>query len=76
MKNIKKYKIIRINEPDFGCEGLPDGEILKDDVLVEDENGEQSVVKIGDALLYALELDEGDLCLIDSEGNISKFCEN
>ncbi|MBQ3692769.1 MAG: hypothetical protein II931_05565 [Clostridia bacterium] len=72
MSNIKKYKIIRIDEPDFGCEGLPDGETLKDDVLVEDEQGERSVIKIGDALLYMLELDEGDYCLIDDNGNIGK----
>ena len=68
MSNVKKYKIIRIDEPDFGCEGLPDDDILKDDVLVEDENGVQSVVKISDKLLYHLELNEGDYCLIDYKG--------
>ena len=26
---MEKYRIIRIDEADFGCEGLPDGEILK-----------------------------------------------
>ena len=69
----EKYKIIRIDEPDFGCEGLPDGEILTDDVLVEDMNGNRKTVKIGDALLYTLELNEGDYCLIDKNGSISKY---
>lgn len=70
MSNAKKCKIIRIDEPDFGCEGLPDDEIVIDDVLVEDENGVQSVVKIGDTLLYILELNEGDYCLIDDKGQL------
>lgn len=69
----EKYKIIRIDEPDFGCEGLPDGEVLKDDVLVEDTDGNRKTIKIGDALLYTLNLDEGDYCLIDDSGAVSKY---
>ena len=71
-KNLK-YKIIRIDEPDFGCEGLPDGEILKDDLLVEDEHGNKTILKISDALLYSLALNEGDYCCIDENNNIYKL---
>lgn len=69
---MEKYKIIRIDEADFGCEGLPDGEILKDDVVVEDERGQTKTMQISDALLYRLELDEGDVFSIDDAGNIAK----
>lgn len=31
MDNI--YTVIRIDEPDFGCEGLPDGAVYKDIVM-------------------------------------------
>ena len=65
-----KYKIITIYEPDFGCEGLPDGEILKDDVVVEDETGNRQTIKIGDALLYSLDLNEGDFFTMDDKNNI------
>ena len=34
MDNI--YTVIRIDEPDFGCEGLPDGAVYKDIVRIKD----------------------------------------
>ena len=38
---MKRYKIVRIDEADYGCEGRPDGEEAMDSVWLEDENGER-----------------------------------
>lgn len=56
----KKYTIIRIYEPDFGCEGLQEGQKRMDDVILEDENGNQITIQIADEELYANNLNEGD----------------
>ncbi len=55
-----RYKIIRILEPDFGCEGRPDGYEQVDDVIVEDEKGHQKTLQLKDQELYDRHLDEGD----------------
>ncbi len=67
------YKIIRIDEADFGCEGVPDGQPVKDEVTIETQSGSQFIMQIEDALLYKLDLNEGDSFSIDGEGNISKI---
>lgn len=67
------FKIIRIDEPDFGCEGLPDGQTLKDEVTIETESGNQYIMHIEDALLYQLELNEGDSFVVGENGDISKL---
>ena len=56
---MKKYTIVRIDEPDFGCEGLPEGCVRKDQVWFEDELGERKMLEVADALLYEKELTEG-----------------
>ena len=66
------FKIIRIDEPDFGCEGLPDGQALKDEVTIETQSGTQYIMHIEDALLYELELNEGDSFAVGENGDISK----
>ncbi len=67
------FKIIRIDEPDFGCEGLPDGQPLKDEVTIETESGNQYIMHIEDALLYKLELNEGDSFFVGENGDIEKY---
>ena len=69
---MEKYKIIRIDECDYGCEGIPDGQPLKDEVTIETESGNQFIMQIEDALLYKLNLNEGDSFTIDGSGNLSK----
>lgn len=54
-----RYKIIEILEPDFGCEGRPEGYVQVDDVVVEDDLGSQHILKMEDAKLYELKLDVG-----------------
>ena len=37
-----RYKVIKIDEPDYGCEGLPEGAVRKDMVtLFSTDTGEQ-----------------------------------
>lgn len=60
-----KYKIITIYEPDFGCEGRPDGYEQIDDVLIEDKEGHQKILKMKDQELYDLKLDEGSIIELD-----------
>ena len=54
-----RYKIVEILEPDFGCEGRPDGYVQVDDVVVEDSLGKRHILKMKDATLYDLKLDAG-----------------
>ncbi|MCI6653464.1 MAG: hypothetical protein MSH11_08685 [Ruminococcus sp.] len=53
------YKVVDIIEPDFGCEGIPDGEILKDDVVLISQNGERITLKAEDEMLYKEGIDVG-----------------
>lgn len=66
------YKVIDIIEPDFGCEGLPDGQELCCEVLLENqESGERITVKVPDALLYEKEI-VADCFVTYENGSIEK----
>ncbi len=66
------YKVIEIIEPDFGCEGLPDGQEPMCDVVLEKNNGEKETVRVADGELYAKKITEG--CSIEfREGCIVKL---
>ena len=69
------YKIIKINEPDFGCEGLPEGAVRMDEVYLQDARGETSIVEIPDAFLYEMQIDEGDDIAMDAQGVWCKVSE-
>lgn len=62
------YKIVRIDEEDFGCEGRPEGQMPMVRVLVEADTGETSVVMMEDSLMYTRELDVGGLAVIGMDG--------
>ena len=54
------YHVTRIEEPDFGCEGRPEGQEVKDKVfLKEGTTGEETIVFMEDKLLYDRDIDEG-----------------
>ncbi len=54
------YIVKEILEPDFGCEGLPDGQELCCEVILESgESGETLTVKAPDAELYEKGIDVG-----------------
>lgn len=69
MDNI--YTVIRIDKPDFGCEGLPDGAVYKDIVRIKDSSGNEKQLEIADAYLYENDINEGDSVII-SDGSIVK----
>lgn len=65
---METYTVLRIEEPDFGCEGRPDGEEPVDRVLLKKSSGEEFFIKEKDALLYEMDINEGDdVYLIEGE---------
>lgn len=56
------YKVMDIIEPDFGCEGLPDGEEYCVDVVLQNlDKAETITVNIPDAELYKKEINTGSV---------------
>ena len=70
---MKRYKIVRIDEADYGLEGRPDGEDLMDSVWLEDENGERQFVRASDRMLYDRYLDEGSLVTIHEKHQLTAW---
>lgn len=66
---LETFNVLRIDEPDFGCEGRPDRMAVKDNVLLKSNyTGEEMTVREKDARLYELDINEGDqVFLIDGE---------
>lgn len=62
------YKVLEIIEPDFGCEGLPDGQEPVCTVILESDNGEGLTVLVPDMELYEKNITEG--CLVDYTNGI------
>lgn len=58
------YKVLDIIEPDFGCEGLPDGQLPMDEVVLLDEDNNKKVIKQGDMYLYQMDINVGDKVVI------------
>ncbi len=69
---MKQYKVMHIIEPDFGCEGLPDGSVRMDQVILQDESGARITVEVADAYLYEQQIDEGDVVIRTEKG----ICKN
>ena len=61
---MKRYKIVRIDEADYGCE---------DSVWLEDENGERQIVRASDRMLYDRHLDEGSLVTFDEKNQLTAW---
>ena len=54
---LETYTVLRIDEPDFGCEGRPEGMEPVDRVLLKKgSNGEEIFIKERDALLYEMDI--------------------
>ena len=67
MRPDKIYTVISIIEPDFGCEGRPEGDIPKDQVFLEDENGDVRAVLAEDKYLYEKGIDEDTEVWLDDD---------
>lgn len=63
-------RVVRIEEDDYGCEELPEGQEPQVRVILEDEKGDQTAVKTSDRLLRERGIDEGDLVTVDAGGGI------
>lgn len=68
---MKKYRVKSIEEPDFGCEGRPEGYEPMDRVILEMEDGQNRVVMQKDEDLYRWDIREGDLVLLEN-GRLKK----
>ena len=67
---MKRYKVKDIIEPDFGCEGVPEGEEPCCEVELEGTDGEALTVRIADAELYRKEIFVG--CSVEFDGRKMK----
>lgn len=67
------YHVTRIEEPDFGCEGRPEGQEIKDKVFLEEERTkEEKIIFMEDKLLYERDIDEGSKVVIDQDNRLQK----
>lgn len=67
------YHVTRIEEPDFGCEGRPEGQEVKDKVFLKEEaTEEETILFMEDKLLYERDIDEGSKVVIDEDGRLQK----
>lgn len=58
----QEYQVLRIIEPDFGCEGRPEGEKPIDTVYLENtKTKEQLSIKVPDEVLYKKEIEENSI---------------
>lgn len=56
----QQYRVIQIVEPDFGCEGIPEGQKPMDMVYLENvRTKEHMIIKVPDEVLYQEEIEEG-----------------
>lgn len=67
------YYVTRIEEPDFGCEGRPEGQEIKDKVYLEEEiTKEETIIFMEDKLLYERDINEGMKVVIDGDERLQK----
>lgn len=69
---MKKYRIERIEEPDFGCEGRPEGQPVMDSVYLIGENEECCRAEAADDWLYEMDINEGDMVYYSKETGLKK----
>ena len=58
------YTIIKIDEVDYGCEGVPDGAELQCNVLVKNEFDEERWIKFTNKYLTENNLSEGEIIML------------
>lgn len=71
----KQYRILRIDEPDFGCEGRDDGEVAYDEITLVNEQGETCLVRMEEQQVWNMGLDEGMLAWVGKDGQIRGRCK-
>ena len=67
------YQVTSIEEPDFGREGRPEGQEIKDKVFLKEETTEkETILFMEDKLLYERDIDEGSKVVINQDGRLQK----
>lgn len=61
------YTVKEIIEPDFGCEGFPEGYEPECEVLLADDSGNRITVSIKDKELYQKDIIEGSRVYLSGE---------
>lgn len=65
-----RAEVIRIDEPDFGCEGRQPGITVMDRVTLQNQvTGETVVTEVSDTWLYELDINEGDIVDVEEPAN-------
>ena len=59
----KQYRILRIDEPDFGCEGRDDGEAAYDEITLVNEQGETCLVRMEEQQVWSMGINILDAAL-------------
>lgn len=68
------YLVMKIDEPDFGCEGCPDGvEPMAKVTLMKLKNEEEIQLEIADAELYRKNINEGSEVAVSPDGIMIKM---
>lgn len=62
---MEEYTVLRIDEQDYGCEELPEGQPVCCDVLLEDRAGARRILAVPDALLFERNIREGNAVRLD-----------
>lgn len=68
-----EYTVLRIDEQDYGCEELPEGQPVRCDVLLEDRAGTRRSLAVPDALLIRRNIREGDTVRLDPEQGLLRL---
>lgn len=68
-----EYTVLRIDEQDYGCEELPEGQPVRCDVLLEDRAGARHILAVPDALLTRRNIREGDAVRLDPEQGLLRL---
>lgn len=55
------WQVKQIIEPDFGCEGRPEGYVQKDIVLIQADNGSSREIQAEDQVLLQHNVNEGTI---------------
>ena len=65
---MEEYRVLRIDEEDYGCEELPEGRQPACEVLLESPSGQKKTCALPDPLLRQRQIAEGDRVFLGPDG--------
>ena len=74
IRRISKLKllVLKIQEPDYGCEERPADYVKMDKVLLRGNDHEEIIMEVSDTELYEKDINEGDWVYFDVNNVIHK----